>query len=77
PKLSYLMLKYLEKGGLEMYMREEHVPPEIRQCWGNAGGQSAGALHVADVVHCDVMPRSFELNAQLKVSLISRGAIIS
>ena len=60
-----------------MYVREEHVPPRSDNVGETQTTKVPGHSTLLTWFTCDVMPRSFELNAQPKVNLISRGAIIS
>jgi serine/threonine protein kinase len=70
PESCCLTLEYLEKGDLAMYMKETaRIPAEIQQRWTLQAAAALSALHAADVIHCDVTPRNFILNAALDLHI--------
>lgn len=70
PESCCLTLQYLEKGDLAMYLKETAcVPDKIRQRWTLQAASALSALHAAGVIHCDVTPRNFMLNASLDLHI--------
>lgn len=53
-----------------MYMKmTAPIPAEVRQRWTLQAAAALRALHAADIIHCDVMPRNFLLNATLDLHI--------
>lgn len=70
PETCCLTLEYLEKGDLAMYVKETVlIPDEIRQRWTLQAAAALGALHAADIIHCDVTPRNLILDATLDLHI--------
>lgn len=70
PETCCLTLEYLEKGDLAMYAKETVlIPDEIRQRWTLQAAAALRALHAAEIIHCDVTPRNFILNATLDLHI--------
>lgn len=70
PESCCLTLEYLEKGDLATYMKETAwIPAETRRRWALQAAASLLALHKADVIHCDIAPRNFLLNATLDLHI--------
>ncbi|KJZ69933.1 hypothetical protein HIM_10671 [Hirsutella minnesotensis 3608] len=70
-----LTLEHMEKGSLEAYVRElaeaKHgdVPAQVRRRWAVQAARAVEALHAAMIIHCDVTPRNFLLNAHLDLHI--------
>lgn len=73
-------LEHLENGSIEEYIRRltevtesnqviNHVPTKVRRRWAVQAARALTALHAAEVIHCDVTPRNFLLNAQLDLHI--------
>lgn len=70
PESCCLTLEYLEKGDLATYMKgTTRIPAEIRQRWTLQAAAALGALHAVEIIHCDVTPRNFILNATLDLHI--------
>lgn len=63
-----LTMQYLEKGSLDTYVRAtEDVDMDVRRRWTLQAAAALKALHAAGVIHSDVTPRNFMLDADLKL----------
>lgn len=76
PDSCCLTLEHMENGSLEAYVRKfaevttsdpvvTHVPAEVRRRWAIQAARAVAALHAAMIIHCDITPRNFLLNAHL------------
>ncbi|KYK57231.1 hypothetical protein DCS_04238 [Drechmeria coniospora] len=74
PDSCCLTLEYMENGSLEGYVKTtaeattgdvQHVPANLRRRWAVQAARALTVVHAAEVIHCDVTPRNFLLNAQL------------
>lgn len=71
-----LTLEYLDNGDLGSYLRNTateksttHVTYALRKRWTVQAAEALAVVHAADVVHCDVTPRNFMLNATLDLHI--------
>ncbi|POR30943.1 3-phosphoinositide-dependent protein kinase 1 [Tolypocladium paradoxum] len=80
PDLCCLTLEHLENGSLEAYVRKlaevttgdrvvNHVPAAVRRRWAVQAARALTVVHAAGVIHCDITPRNFLLNAQLDLHI--------
>jgi len=71
PTTCCLTLEYLAEGDLETYMRANSsaITTNIRQQWTIDAAKALAVLHEADVIHCDVVPRNFLLDAALSLHI--------
>ncbi|OAQ59760.1 protein kinase-like domain [Pochonia chlamydosporia 170] len=80
PNLCCLTLEHLENGNLQAYVGKlvevttgdqviNHVPIEVRRRWAVQATRAITVVHSAQVIHCDITPRNFLLNAQLDLRI--------
>ncbi|KAH7158024.1 kinase-like domain-containing protein [Dactylonectria estremocensis] len=70
PEPCCLTIEYLENGDLAKFMKKTtYIPVEVRQRWALQAASAVKELHAADVIHCDMMPRNFMLNAALDLHI--------
>ncbi|ATY65979.1 kinase-like domain [Cordyceps militaris] len=68
PESCCLTLENFEKGNLAVYLTSSaSISSEIRRQWTLQAASAVSALHMADVIHCDVAPRNFLLNGSLNL----------
>ncbi|EFY84420.1 hypothetical protein MAC_09522 [Metarhizium acridum CQMa 102] len=81
PSSCCLTLEYLENGSLDTYVGKRvekatcgnevinHIPIQVRQRWAIQAARALADVHAAQVIHCDVTPRNFLLNADLDLRI--------
>lgn len=80
PKLCCLTVEHLENGCLEAYARKlvevttggrvlSRVPIEVRRRWAVQAAKAIIDVHAVQVIHCDITPRNFLLNAELDLRI--------
>ncbi|KND87662.1 3-phosphoinositide-dependent protein kinase 1 [Tolypocladium ophioglossoides CBS 100239] len=80
PELCCLTLEYMDNGSLEAYVGKiaeattgdrvvNHVPAQVRRRWVVQAARALTVIHAAEVIHCDITPRNFLLNAQLDLHI--------
>jgi serine/threonine protein kinase len=65
-----LTLEYLPHGNLRDVLRDEGVGPALRARWACQAAEGVGLLHAHGVVHCDVSPSNFLLDAHMGLRII-------
>lgn len=72
PESFCLTMEHLERGSLSLFLLLEDqasAGAEVRQRWTRQAAAAVAALHAVDVVHCDVAPRNFLLDAALNLRI--------
>lgn len=66
-----LVLEYMPKRDLKEYLRAHRdIPMQRRLMWAHEAAEALHLLHYNGIVHCDVKPRNFLLDANLNLKII-------
>lgn len=70
-----LTLEYMGNGDIGGYIRQhgQSVTAELRLRWAKQAAEGLTAVHSIGVVHCDVSPRNFLLDATLNLKISDFG----
>lgn len=71
PDKYVLTMEYLSNGTLKDYIRANNstIPESQRLQWAREATEGLQLLHDANVVHCDVEPKNFLLDANLNLKI--------
>lgn len=71
PETCCLTMEYLENGNLREYIKQnqQEIPLRRRLQWSRQAAEGLALLHAADVIHCDLSPRNFLLDADLNLKI--------
>ena len=82
PYSCCLTLEYLKNGSLDLYVRKRNrpevaiddrdmgfIPAEVRRRWAIQAATAVAVLHRVDIIHCDITPRNFMLDAHLDLHI--------
>lgn len=75
PNNCVLMLEYMPNGNLSAYLSayKDTITLPQRLSWIKEAAEGLQLLHSAEVMHCDVEPKNFLLDASLGVRIIDFG----
>lgn len=68
-----LVLEYMEKGDLKVYLQAHNpssIPMSLKLKWAYQAAEAVQLLHSHSVIHCDIKPRNFLLDAALNIKII-------
>ncbi|KAJ5919312.1 kinase domain containing protein [Penicillium verhagenii] len=66
-----LVLEYMKNGDLKTYLRAQNsIPMSMKLKWAFQISQSVSLLHSNGIIHCDIKPRNFLLDAALDIKII-------
>lgn len=66
-----LILEYMKNGDLKTYLRAQTpIPMSLKLNWAYQIAQAVSLLHNNGIIHCDVNPRNFLLDATLNIKII-------
>lgn len=70
-----LTMEYLENGNLKEYVRQkgQNITLQHRIRWYLQAAEALGVLHSHNVIHCDLLPRNFLLDADLNICIADFG----
>lgn len=70
-----LSMEYLDNGNLKGYVlqNDENISLELRLRWSRQAAEALTVLHRQEVIHCDLSPRNFLLDADLNVKIADFG----
>ncbi|RSL46228.1 hypothetical protein CEP51_015968 [Fusarium floridanum] len=71
PKAYTLTLEYMPNGTLESYLRShfEQIPSSQKLSWISQAAEAISLLHVNGIIHCDIGPHNFLLDANLDLKI--------
>jgi serine/threonine protein kinase len=71
PDTCCLTMEYLGNGDLGTYVKKHHdtISPELRLRWAKQAAEGLQLLHSAEIIHCDISPRNFLLDADLNLKI--------
>ncbi|CAG8001592.1 unnamed protein product [Penicillium olsonii] len=66
-----LILEYMKNGDLKTYIRAQNsIPMSLKLKWAYQIAQAVSLLHSNGIIHCDIKPRNFLLDATLNIKII-------
>lgn len=66
-----LILEHMTNGDLKTYMKaQESIPLSQKMKWAYQIAQAVSLLHSNGIIHCDIKPRNFLLDATLNIKII-------
>jgi serine/threonine protein kinase len=68
-----LVLEYMEKGDLKVYLEAHNsspIPMSLKLKWAYQAAEAVKLLHDHSIIHCDIKPRNFLLDAALDLKII-------
>ncbi|KAJ6109360.1 hypothetical protein N7486_001594 [Penicillium sp. IBT 16267x] len=66
-----LVLEYMENGDLKTYLQaHDSISVDIKLKWAYQVAEAVDLLHRNGVIHCDIKPRNFLLDATLDIKII-------
>ena len=66
-----LILEYMKNGGLKTYLRtQSSVSTSQKLNWAYQIAQAVSLLHKNGILHCDIKPRNFLLDANFNIKII-------
>ncbi|KAE8334491.1 hypothetical protein BDV24DRAFT_26493 [Aspergillus arachidicola] len=66
-----LILEYMENGDLKTYIQaQSSIPMNLKLKWAYQIAQAVSLLHSNGIIHCDIKPRNFLLDATLNIKII-------
>ncbi|KAL4805348.1 kinase-like domain-containing protein [Aspergillus unguis] len=66
-----LILEYMENGDLKTYIQaQSSIPMSLKLKWTYQIVQAVSLLHRNGIIHCDIKPRNFLLDATLNIKII-------
>jgi serine/threonine protein kinase len=66
-----LILEYMKNGDLKTYLQaKSSIPISLKLKWAYQIAQAVSLLHHNGIVHCDIKPRNFLLDATLNIKII-------
>lgn len=68
-----LVLEYMEQGDLKAYLRAHNsasIPKNLKLKWAYQAAEAVEFLHDHGILHCDIKPRNFVLDAALDIKII-------
>lgn len=70
-----LTMEYMPHGCLKDYLAvySDKIPTRKRLQWVREAAEGLQFLHSANVIHCDVEPRNFPLDAELSLKIADFG----
>ncbi|KAL4808638.1 kinase-like protein [Aspergillus unguis] len=69
-----LEMEYLVNGNLKIYMQmNQEITLPLRLKWCCQAAEAISVLHKHEVVHCDISPRNFLLDAELDLKISDFG----
>lgn len=70
PQQYTLTLEYMPNGSLRDYLAQNTDVPTIQRLrWAQEAAEALQVLHSANVIHCDVEPKNFLLDAHLSLRI--------
>ena len=68
-------MEYLANGNLKEYLHAHHaeISTEQRLRWARQAAEGLSLLHEEGILHCDVSPRNFLLDAKLELKIADFG----
>lgn len=66
-----LVLEYMENGDLRKYTKNHHdlIPTSLKLKWAHQIAEAVDLLHRNGIIHCDIKPRNFLLDAALNIKI--------
>lgn len=66
-----LILEYMKNGDLKTYLQAQNsIPVRLKLKWAHQIAQAVCLLHSNGILHCDIKPRNFLLDATLNIKII-------
>ncbi|KAJ5716040.1 uncharacterized protein N7483_013221 [Penicillium malachiteum] len=66
-----LVLEYMKTGDLKTYLQAQNsIPISLKLKWAFQIAQAVSLLHTHNIIHCDLKPRNFLLDASLDIKII-------
>ncbi|CAG8235651.1 unnamed protein product [Penicillium salamii] len=66
-----LILEYMKHGDLKTYLQaQKSIPMSLKLNWAHQIAQAVSLLHNNGIIHCDIKPRNFLLDATLNIKII-------
>jgi serine/threonine protein kinase len=66
-----LILEYMKNGDLKTYLQAQNsIPMSLKLKWAYQIAQAVSLLHSNGIIHCDIKPRNFLLDATLNIKII-------
>jgi len=66
-----LLLEYMKNGDLKTYLQaQKSIPMSLKLNWAYQIAQAVSLLHSNGIIHCDIKPRNFVLDATLNIKMI-------
>ncbi|EER28940.1 kinase domain containing protein [Coccidioides posadasii C735 delta SOWgp] len=66
-----LILEYMKNGDLKTYIQaRSSIPMSLKLKWAYQIAQAVSLLHSNGIIHCDIKPRNFLLDATLNIKII-------
>ncbi|KAJ5574018.1 kinase domain containing protein [Penicillium hispanicum] len=66
-----LILEYMKNGGLKTYLQAQNsIPTSLKLKWAYEIAQAVSLLHSNGIIHCDIKPRNFLLDATLNIKIV-------
>lgn len=66
-----LVLEYIENGDLKTYLSaHDSISTSLKLKWAYQVAEAVDLLHTNGVIHCDIKPRNFLLDAALDIKII-------
>lgn len=66
-----LILEYMKNGDLKTYLQaKSSIPISLKLKWAYQIAQAVSLLHHNGIIHCDIKPRNFLLDATLNIKII-------
>ncbi|QQK44716.1 kinase domain containing protein [Penicillium digitatum] len=66
-----LILEYMKNGDLKTYLQaQDLIPMSLKLKWAYQIAQAVSLLHSNGIIHCDIKPRNFLLDATLNIKII-------
>jgi len=74
PQYCVLTMEYMRNGNLQAFLvRNNTVAEAQRLRWVQEAAEGVQLLHDADILHCDINPKNFLLDAQLGLKIADFG----
>ena len=74
PQDCVLTMEYMRNGNLQAYIvRDDTVAETQRLQWVQEAAEGVQLLHDTDILHCDINPKNFLLDAQLRLKIADFG----
>ncbi|KAI9041587.1 protein kinase family protein [Aspergillus affinis] len=71
-----LLLEYMGSGDLKAYLQTHgSIPTNLKLKWAYQAAEAVELLHRNGVIHCDVKPRNFLLDAALDIKIIDFSVV--